>query len=87
MRFWAKIGFLGGVTYLACYVSFLVQDRQEHHAVVREVEAATRAASIEATRSENPAEIHDQLSIAQQRFLLADARWRSHASHLLLLSN
>ncbi len=86
MRFWLKIGLLSAVTYLACYASLLMQDRQEHHEVVREVEAATRAALGQSGPPQSASQIHDQLNDAQARLTLDDARFRRDASRLLLLA-
>ena len=86
MRFWMKIGTLSFAMYLACYATFLVQDRREHHAVVREVEAVTRTVVLDDILNGRHAEAKAKLDAAKIRLDENEARWRCDAQHLWLIS-
>ena len=86
MRFWIKFGLLTVVGYFACYASFLAQDRQEHHAIVREVESVTRDVITVDMNGGHRAEVQEKLADARRKLDRSEARWQSDAHHLLLLS-
>ena len=86
MRFWIKITFLAGVTYVGCNASFLMQDRRDRHQMVREVEAVTRVSFAEVQSGGCSPQTLAKLWDAQHRLATADARWERDASNLLLLS-
>jgi hypothetical protein len=85
MKFWIKIGLLSGVTYVACNVSLLLQDRCDRRQMVAEVEAATRVSFREVQAGGCSQESLAKLWSAQHRLASADARWERDASRLLLL--
>ena len=87
MRFWLKIGLLGFVAYLGYNGSLLLQDRQDRHQMVTEVEAVTRVSFREVQSGCCTPQTMAKLSQAQHRLATADARWERDAHHLLLLSN
>ena len=87
MRLLVKLGFLGSVLYVSCYVSFLLQDRQEHHEVVKEVEAVTRNVLLVDIVGNRHEEARAKLDAAKLRLAVSESRWRSDAHKLLLLSS
>ena len=87
MRFWIKIGVLAAVTYLACNLSMLLQDRRDSRVLMGEVETMTRDSFREVQTGECSSQTLERLSDAQHRLAVADARWERDAAHLLLLDN
>jgi hypothetical protein len=86
MRFWIKIALLSFVTYLACNVSMLWQDRQDRRTLMHEVEKMTRESFVEVQSGGCSPKTIARLSAAQRRLATADARWERDAAHLLLLN-
>ena len=86
MRFWIKIGFLTGVTYVACNSLLLLQDRSERRQRVSEVEAATRVSFREVQAGGCSRETLVNLWSAEHRLASVDARWQRDASRLLLMN-
>ena len=75
------------VGYCGCYASLLVQDRREHHAVVREVENVTRDVILVDCDGTHQAEVEAKLSDAKRKLDTSEARWQHDAGRLLLLSS